>query len=326
MSVWRPKIPEPRIAVSSYVVLNFEDKIGSTAKGADSPILALTHRYETRKQRSGLGRMFLGKHKVNEHRCVQELPMVGFTTDATTLQTIRQACASAEKVYLVLHGDPRTTDTAYTNAIGKVGVVNLCSSAQLAAFLSGVLPRKDHQKIALVMCYGARCKDYRSANVNHQGAMGINDLKTSFAYRLVYELVQLGFNPLVSAVTGKIQHNAQTGHALIEREELIDINMELAEASRTFTQDAKLHGGGGEFKKTDEGKRQFDGIKDIQAQLQQARTHLPQGDESNKYGKLVFKYKNATLKIVNKYGGQGANAVTAGTVLYSGALVTPGAA
>lgn len=313
--------------MSTYVVLNFEDKIGSTDKGAaDSTILALTHRYETKKQRSGLGKLFLGKHAVREHRCVEEQPVVGFTTNAGTLQTIRQACASAEKVYLVLHGDPRTTDTAYTNAIGKVGVVNLCSSAQLAAFLAGVLPRKDHQRLALVMCYGARCKDYRSANVNHQGAMGINDLKTSFAYRLVYELVQLGFNPLLSAVTGKIQHNTQTGQALIEREELIDVNMELAEASRTYSQDAKPHGGGAVFMKTEEGRRQYDGIKNIQAQLQQVRTQLPQGDESNKYGKLVFKYKGTTLTVVNKYGGQGTNAVAAGTVLYSGALVAPGAA
>ena len=38
--------------MSTYVVLNFEDKIGSTDKGAaDSTILALTYRYETKKQR-----------------------------------------------------------------------------------------------------------------------------------------------------------------------------------------------------------------------------------------------------------------------------------
>lgn len=313
--------------MSSYVILNFEDKIGSLMKGAaDSTIAALKYRYENVKQNKGLVKMFVGKNAVNEHRCVTDTPAIGFTTDATTLQAIRAACASAEKVYLVLHGDPRTTDTAYTNAIGAVGVVNLCTSHQLAAFLDGVLPNKAHQPIALVMCYGARCKDYRSANVNHQGAMDIGNLKTSFAYRLVYELVQLGRTPLMSAVTGKIQHDSTSGRALVEREELIDVNMELAELSRQFTQDAKLAGGGDVYKKTGPGKAQFDGIKQLQDQRQGVRATLGGGDESNKYGKLVFKYKGTTLTIANKYGGQGPASVGPGTIIYSGPLVTPGAA
>jgi hypothetical protein len=293
---------------------------------ADSTIAALKHRYEGLKQTKGFTKFFVGKNAVNEHRCVTETPTIGFTTDATILQGIRQACASAAKIYVVLHGDPRTTDTAYTNAVGSVGVVTLCSSHQLAAFLDGILPNKDQQRIALVMCYGARCKDYRSANVNHQGAMDIGDLKTSFAYRLMYELVQLNRTPLISAVTGKIQHNNTTGRALVEREELIDVNMELAESMRTFTQDAKLHGGGEAFKKTATGKSQFDAIKVLQDTRKDVRGTLGSGDESNKYGKLVFRYKGTTLAIANKYGGQGPAAVGPGTIIYSGPLVTPGTA
>jgi hypothetical protein len=207
-----------------------------------------------------------------------------------------------------------------------VGVVTLCDSHQLAAFLDGLLPNKDQQRLALVMCYGARCKDYRSANVNHQGAMAIGDLKTSFAYRLVYELVQLNRTPLVSAVTGKIQHDNTSGRALVEREELIDVNMELAESMRTFTQDAKLHGGGEVFKQTATGKSQFDAIKVLQDTRKDVRGTLGSGDESNKYGKLVFRYKGTTLTIANKYGGQGPGAVGPGTIIYTGPLVAPGAA
>ena len=56
------------------------------------------------------------------------------------------------------------------------------------------------------------------------------------------------------------------------------------------------------------------------------RSTLTSGDESNKYGKLVFRYKGTTLTIANKYGGQGSGAVGPGTILYSGPLVTPGTA
>lgn len=109
---------------------------------------------------------------------------------------------------VVLHGDPRTTDTAYTNAIGATGVVALCSSRQLAALLATILPKNDKQILALVMCHDARCKDYRSANVNQQGAMDISFLRTRCAYRFVYEPAQLGIRPNLTAVTGKIQHDS----------------------------------------------------------------------------------------------------------------------
>jgi hypothetical protein len=315
--------------MSKYAILNFEDKIGETNKGAaDSTIKALKHRYESTKQIKGVKALFQGKHSVNEYRCVTDTPAIQFTTDATTLQGIKAACAAAEKIYLIMHGDPRTTDTCYTNAVGAVGVIALATSLQLATFLSALLPKKDGLRIALVMCYGARCKDYRSANVNHQGAIDIGNLKTSFAYRLLYELVQQGYSPALSAVTGKIQHDHTSGRALVEKEELIDINMELAESMRAYTQAAKLHdGGGAEYKKAGPGKVQFDQISTLQDQRKVLRAQVGGGDESNKYGKLVYKYKGTTLAVANKYGGgTGAGSVGPGTIIYSGPLVTPGAA
>jgi len=309
--------------MSRYAILNFEDKIGSEGKGAaDSTIMALKYRYEQKRAPRGLKKIFVKGNVVEEYRCVKKNP-VAFTTDPGALLSIKEACAKATKIYAILHGDPRTTDTAYTNAQVGVGVQQLCTAQQLAAFLTKVLPAKGDFTLALVMCYGARCRNYKSANVYHQGSMPIEDLKTSFAYRLVYYLKEAGYAPTVTAVTGKIQHDHTSGRALIEREELIDVNMELAETSRKFTQDAKPHGGGQEFKKTTGGQAQFAQINALQAQRTAIRKDLPAGDESNKYGKLVYRVRNGILTIVNKYGADGDNAVGPQTVLYSGAPVPP---
>src|SRR5436305_8757422 len=82
------------------------------------------------------------------------------------------------------------------------------------------------------MCYGARCRNYLSANVNHQGMISQQDLVTSFAYRLFYALVHdHGIKASRSAVTGKISHDSNTGGALVEVEEMIDLNMEFSEAN-----------------------------------------------------------------------------------------------
>ena len=150
--------------MSQYVVLNLEDKIGDTQKGAaDSTISGLKGRYEVTKQPKGLAKIFLAKNAVNEHRAVQKAPVVGFTTDMNVLAGIRAAVASAKKIYLVTHGDPRTTDMCYTNNVGSAsGVHPLASAKQLAAFLAQILTSGKHEyDIALVMCYGARCRSTR---------------------------------------------------------------------------------------------------------------------------------------------------------------------
>src|SRR5689334_6968403 len=97
--------------MSKYVVLNFEDKIADTQKGAaDSTISGLKGRYERIKQPKGISALFLSKNTVTEHRCVEGGTQIKFTQDAGRLSTIKAACSSAEKIYLVMHGDPRTTD------------------------------------------------------------------------------------------------------------------------------------------------------------------------------------------------------------------------
>lgn len=331
--------------MSSYVVLNFEDKITDTQKGAaDSTILGLKSRYEVHKQPKGIGKIFMSRNAVHEHRCVDAGPPIAFTTDAVRLATIRAACSGAEKVYLVMHGDPRTTDVCYTNGVpSTAGVVQLATAQQLAAFLAPLLVGGSKaRRLALVMCYGARCRDYMSANVNHQGMIPQADLVTSFAYRLFYALVHdHNVRASLSAVTGKISHDSQTGGAMVEVEEMIDLNMEFSEANSAKL--TSMRAAVGELKPLNEQdaayKANFDAwktspggaatsqrVQTAQAAKKATLAGLPMQKSSgamHKYGKIEYRVKGATLSIRSKHG-DGATGLAAGTALYTGALLAPG--
>jgi hypothetical protein len=220
-----------------YVVLNFEDRHLDPNRGAaDSTVKALQKRYEQVKQNKGLTALFVGRNAVIEHRCV-ELQGVApaITTDHNRITQIRNDCARAEKIYVVAHGDPRTTDVCYTNDPNGIGVVQLADYAALGTFLKSVIqPKPSVIRVALVMCYGARCAHYQRATVDHMGMIAANDLRTSFAYRLFKELAQTR-RIKMTAVTGKIQHDASSGRAMVEHEDMIDENMEFAEAAKAQT-------------------------------------------------------------------------------------------
>jgi hypothetical protein len=331
--------------MSDYAILNFEDKITDTQKGAaDSTILGLKARYENRKQTKGLSRMFLGKNSVTEYRCVDAGPPIGFTGDAARIATIRAACSTAKKVYLVMHGDPRDTDACYTNTVGSSsGVVHLSTPVQLATFLSRILSGKHEYRLALVMCYGARCRNYLSSQVNHQGMIPQADLVTSFAYRLFYALVHdHGLNVRLSAVTGKISHDSQTGGAMVEVEEMIDLNMEFSDANRAKLDSMKAAVGGtpkalneqdatykANYTAWSQGAEAIaltQRVKGIQDSKKSVLAALPPQKGSgamHKYGKIEYRYKDNKLTIVSKYGDT-STTLQPGTVLYSGGLLAPG--
>lgn len=330
--------------MSQYAVLNFEDKITDTQKGAaDSTILGLKARYEVRKKPKGISSIFLSSNTVTEYRCVDAGPPIKFSDDATRLSTIRNACSAAKKIYLVMHGDPRTTDVCYTNAVpSTAGVVQLATAAQLASFLAKVLVGGKAYRLALVMCYGARCKRYLSADVNHQGMIPQQDLVTSFAYRLYYRLVHdHAIKARLSAVTGKIAHDSSTGGALVEVEEMIDLNMEFSEANSAKLASMKAVVGAPKalneqdddykakyaaWSKSDEGSALSKRVKDAQAARNAAVAKLPVAKGSgsmHKYGKIEYRLEKSVLAIVSKYGDT-ATTLAPGTVLYSGPLLTPG--
>ena len=331
--------------MSDYIILNLEDKIGNYAQigSADSTIQGLTGRYEGRKQNKGLKRLFLGKNKVTEQRCVEENP-VGFTQDATRIAAIKQACAGAKKIYVVAHGDPRQTDWCFTNNVGtSFGVHQLSRAQELAAFLGKVLPASSKKpvKVALVMCYGARCREWRSAKVNHMGMVHQDDLRTSFAYGLFYHLVQTqSLNVRLTALTGKIQHESTTGQALVEHEDMIDINMDIAELDKAKR--ASMIAAVGQLLPQDQQDETYKANyaawktgagKDLLAQANQLRKDRKdlasnlyktgQNDMMGKYGKFLYNYSAGTLHIISKYGNPNDVNMKPGTVLYSGGLLTP---
>ncbi len=331
--------------MSQFVVLNLEDKIGDTQKGAaDSTISGLKGRYEVRKQPKGLAKIFTAKNSVTEYRAVVKAPVVGFTSDTTAIAAIRAACSSAKKIYLVMHGDPRTTDMCYTNNVGSAaGVHPLATAKQLAAFLATILSSGKHEyNLALVMCYGARCKEYRSSKVDHQAVIPTAHLVTSFAYRLFHALVSdHAIKTRMSAVTGKIQHDSGTGMALVEQEDMIDVNMEIAEADKAKRdsmkaavggvllpqdkQDATYKSAASTWSASDEGKRLLKASSDARSSRDQILKNLAtvgHNQEMKKYGKLQYFMKNGTLTIISKYGDS-TRGMKAGGVIYSGPLLAP---
>jgi hypothetical protein len=330
--------------MGQYIVLNFEDKITDTQKGAaDSTIIGLKSRYEVRRNRKGLTSVFLSKNTVTELRCVDAGPPIKFSEDAKHLAAIGSACSTAEKVYLVMHGDPRTTNICYTNAVpATAGVVPLATATQMADFLAKVLwNRKKETRLALIMCYGARCKNYLSAEVNHQGMISPEDLATSFAYRLFYHLFRdHGTLIRLSAVTGKISHDSQTGNAMVEVEEMIDLNMEFSEANSAklasmkqavgapkpvHEQDAAYKANYAAWSAGSEGAALMQRVKKAQTDRKNVLDSLPQEKRSgtmHKYGKIEYRTKGSKLAIASKYGDPGSG-LKAGTVLYSGDLLTP---
>jgi hypothetical protein len=331
--------------MSRYIILNFEDKITDTNIGAaDSTIKGLKQRYEVIKNPKGISGVFASKNTVTEHRCVDAGPPIKLSDDATRLGTIRSACGGAEKIYLVMHGDPRTTDVCYTNAVpSTAGVVQLATASHLATFLAKVLVgRKDEYRLALVMCYGARCRNYQSAKVNHQHMISKEDLATSFAYRLFYALVHdQAIKARLSAVTGKISHDSKTGGAMVEVEEMIDLNMEFSEAKTTKL--ASMKAAVGEPKALDKqdaaykanyaawststgGAAVIQRFQTAQQGSKDAERKLPKEKASgtmHKYGKIEYRMKGDKLTIATKYGDS-TTGLKPGTVLYSGALLQPG--
>lgn len=330
--------------MGKYIVLNFEDKIAETQKGAaDSTIKGLTARYEVRKQPKGISKIFLSKNSVTELRCVESAPIM-FTDDAQRLAEMRTACGQSEKIYLVMHGDPRTTDVCYTNAVpATAGVIRLATAQQLADFLAPLLSSaKKVYHLSLIMCYGARCKNYLSANVNHQGMIPQQDLVTSFAYRLFHALVSgHGIRARLSAVTGKIAHDSSTGGALVEVEEMIDLNMEFSEMNSAKLasmraavgaplgldrQDDTYKANYKAWERSDEGAALIQRVKSVQDAKKLVLDSLPTPKKSgsmHKYGKIEYRYEKSRLTIRSKYGDT-SSTLAPGAALYTGPMLAPG--
>jgi hypothetical protein len=168
------------------------------------------------------------------------------------------------------------------------------------------------------------------------------DLVTSFAYRLFYALNHTnGVRCSLSAVTGKISHDSNTGGALVEVEEMIDLNMEFSEANSAKLasmraavgapkpldqQDAAYTANYAAWSTGAQGVALTQRVKGAQDAKKTMLDSLPQQKRSgsmHKYGKIEYRYKNGTLTIRSKYGDS-ATTLAPGTALYTGPLLQPG--
>jgi hypothetical protein len=329
--------------VSTYVVLNFEDRIDAADAGAaEATIRGLTNRYTGRKgPKTAWGKRHF-PNAVIEHRCVEPGPAKALTTDAGRLAAMRRDCTAATKIYLVMHGDPRQTDKCFTNATpATAGVVELTHPKGIAQFLNRVLgARRTAYRVALIMCYGARCRRYLTADVHHQKRIANADLVTSFAYRLFHELVDTySLDVRLSAVTGKISHEESSGRAMVEVDEMIDVSMAFSDAVRD-RKDAMTAAVGGALlplneqspaykQQVEDWKASPDGVAKNQAYVDARLAKDAMAGQLGarsfglaKYGKIEYRKWGRGIRIASRYGDT-TTGLRAGAVLYSGPILAP---
>jgi hypothetical protein len=141
-------------------------------------------------------------------------------------------------------------------------------------------------------------------------------------------------------VTGKISNDANTGGAMVEIEEMIDLNMEFAESKTAKLasmkaavgapkpeneQDAAYKKNFAAWKTSSGGAAVTQRYDTAQQALLAAKAKLPKGSDGtlHKYGKLEYRLKGGKLTIATKYGDS-TTGLQPGTVLYSGPLLQPG--
>lgn len=159
-----------------------------------------------------------------------ELPQAGSLQMSDEMKEAALACDQASKIYLCTHGTSKDTDHAFAKASGGAA---LGTWDDFGRVLGKLLPSTSKQyNIALVMCYGARTDTYRSSDLDHTGQIPLSMLKTSFAYKLFKHLCGEGRNIRMSARTGAVAFDANTGKSSVEQEASIDISLDKEEFLR----------------------------------------------------------------------------------------------
>jgi hypothetical protein len=148
------------------------------------------------------------------------------------------SCGQADKIMLGVHGNVGDTDNASIEDFGKPSIKVACED--LAAFFLECLPQvvagwwgsagcAKRFHVALITCFGARA---RAHEVDHTAALRGQDVKSSFAYKL-YKRVCLRRSILMTARTGSVAFDENTGRSLVQTEEAVQ-----AEAEFNALQDA----------------------------------------------------------------------------------------
>jgi hypothetical protein len=319
-----------------YVVLNLADP------GQMGPVTKVKSGIEAKIKAKGkvvsIGDEVVPIHDLFDHLGkIKDGQALGSELDA-----IKADCDGAEKIFLCTHGTASDTENAFAQASGGTP---LGSWKDLGRLMRKLLPRKDKTyKIALVMCYGARTEQYHARDLDHQGMIPASMLKTSFAYKFYKYLCEgHGRSLVMTARTGAVSFDQNTGKSSVEQEAAIDIALEMEEYLRSpkiqqvmnkwkeFKASINSSAKAKEWVAVDMKYRDDpSAFANPLSSLQRAGKAYHQAvakkiemetrqwtyADLQKYGKLVYSHSGGKITIVNKYGdGKG---IGPATLLYEG--------
>jgi len=153
------------------------------------------------------------------------------------MNRVRLCCGKADKIMFGVHGNVGDTDSASIEDFGTAGGKVTCQD--LAAFFLECLPgtqggwwvvpglggspRQLH--VSLIMCFGARAQAHLA---DHTGNLSEAAIKSSFAYKF-YKLICVRRPILMTARTGSVSFDENTGRSLVQTEDAVKAEAEYNE-------------------------------------------------------------------------------------------------
>jgi hypothetical protein len=140
------------------------------------------------------------------------------------LTKLKQQCTSAGKVLIATHGSLSKPDCCLidlpTGEPDKTKREELMSAKDLGEFVLRFLPEEKTNRIVLVMCWGARGVE-GNQHINFNQPVGDHLLKSSFAFKFFISICTKRIVTM-SAWTGMMNFNKDTGHSVIEDESSLE--------------------------------------------------------------------------------------------------------
>lgn len=129
------------------------------------------------------------------------------------VDVLRPLCASAQKIFICMHGFVHDTNNGYCYIENKKTPIT--TPPDLAALMYRILAAGQRTySICLVMCYGARSA---GAYADHQGPLSAQQLASSFAYKF-FRRICTRRRVRLTARTGMLNFSAQQMCSLVEDE------------------------------------------------------------------------------------------------------------
>jgi hypothetical protein len=138
---------------------------------------------------------------------------------------IIELCAAADKVMLGVHGNFGDTSRGHKGLGWDMGMGIAGTYDEFANLVGGLLKPDRAYRLALIMCYGARSLNYLK---DHDRDLTVGDVQSSFAYKF-YALICKKARVTMTARTGSVGFDAQTGRSLVQTEAAVTAQVEDAE-------------------------------------------------------------------------------------------------